>query len=55
MVQANSFQNISIPMVRVLARLRAKKIVQSQLRDAGIRVSLVKPGEAEFWPPAPAI
>ena len=31
--------------VHVLARIAAKKLVQEQLRDQGVRVSLVKPAE----------
>ena len=45
MAQANSFQHISIMAVKVLARLAAKKAVQAELKDAGVRVTLVKPAE----------
>ena len=40
---ANSFEHISI--VKVLARLAAKKAVQAELRDKGVRVTLVSPAE----------
>ena len=43
MVQANSFEHISITGVKVLARLAAKRAVQAKMKEAGIRVSLVKP------------
>ena len=45
MAQANPFQHISIMAVKVLARLAAKKAVQAELKDAGVRVSLVRPVE----------
>jgi hypothetical protein len=45
MAKANSFEHISITAVKVLARLAAKRIVQAQLRDQGVRVTLVKPAE----------
>jgi hypothetical protein len=45
MAQANSFEHISIMAVKVLARLAAKKAVQAELKDAGVRVTLVKPVE----------
>ena len=37
---ANSFEHISIVAVKTLARLAAKRIVQAQLRDQGVRVTL---------------
>jgi hypothetical protein len=40
MVQANSFEHISIGAVKTLARLAAKRAVQANLRDQGVRVSL---------------
>jgi hypothetical protein len=40
MVQANSFEHISIGAVKTLARLAAKRAVQAELRDQGVRVSL---------------
>jgi hypothetical protein len=40
MAQANSFQHVSIMAVKVLARLSAKRLVQAQLRDQGVRVTL---------------
>jgi NAD(P)-dependent dehydrogenase (short-subunit alcohol dehydrogenase family) len=43
MAQANSFEHISIGAVKVLARLAAKRAVQAELKEAGVRVSLVKP------------
>ena len=43
MAQANSFEHISISAGKVLARLAAKKAVQAQMKDAGIRVTLVRP------------
>jgi hypothetical protein len=45
MAKANSFEHISIGAVKVLARLAAKKAVQAELKDAGVRVTLVKPVE----------
>lgn len=39
----DTFQPISASAVKVLARLAAKRVVKDQLRDQGIRVSLVKP------------
>ena len=39
MAQANSFQHILITGVKVLARLAAKKAVQANLRDQGVRVT----------------
>jgi hypothetical protein len=39
MAQANSFQHISITAVKTLARLAAKRAVQANLRDQGIRVT----------------
>jgi hypothetical protein len=39
----DEFQPISRPAIHILARLAAKRIVTEQLRDAGIRVSLVRP------------
>jgi hypothetical protein len=40
MAKANSFDHISIGAVKVLARLAAKRAVQNELRDQGVRVSL---------------
>jgi hypothetical protein len=37
---ANSFSPIGISAVKLLARLAAKKAVQNELRDQGVRVSL---------------
>ena len=42
---ANSFEHISISAVKVLARLAAKKAVQAELKDKGVRVTLVRPAE----------
>jgi hypothetical protein len=42
---ANSFEHISITAVKVLARLAARKAVETELRAKGIRVTLVKPAE----------
>ena len=39
MAKANSFQHISIMGVKVLARLAAKRAVQAQLKEQGVRVS----------------
>jgi hypothetical protein len=39
MAQANSFQHVSITAVKVLARLAAKKAVQANLRDEGVRIT----------------
>jgi hypothetical protein len=39
MAQANSFEHISISAVKTLARLAAKRAVQANLRDQGIRVT----------------
>jgi NAD(P)-dependent dehydrogenase (short-subunit alcohol dehydrogenase family) len=41
----NTFQPIGASAVHVLARLAAKKAVKEQLRDEGVRVSLVLPRE----------
>ena len=41
----DTFQPVSASAVYVLARLAAKKAVKEQLRDAGVRVSLVLPRE----------
>jgi hypothetical protein len=43
MAKANSFEHISIGAVKVLARLAARRAVKDNLRDQGIRVSLVRP------------
>ena len=43
MGQANSFEHIAISGVKILARLAARKAVQAELKEAGVRVSLVKP------------
>jgi protein involved in temperature-dependent protein secretion len=40
-----TFKHISVHMVHILARMAAKKAVQAQLRDQGVRVSLVPPRE----------
>ena len=40
-----TFNHISVSAVSVLARLAAKRAVQDELRDQGVRVSLVKPAE----------
>ena len=42
---ANSFERVSISAVKVLARLAARKAVETELRAKGIRVTLVKPAE----------
>jgi protein involved in temperature-dependent protein secretion len=42
-----TFKHISVHMVHILARLQAKRLVQQQLRDQGVRVSLVKPSEVQ--------
>jgi len=39
MAQANSLSTIGITAVKVLARLAAKRAVQQQLRDQGIRIT----------------
>jgi hypothetical protein len=39
MVKATSLSPIGITAVKVLARLAAKRIVQQQLRDQGIRIT----------------
>ena len=41
----NTFRPISATALHVLARLAAKRAVVQQLRDEGVRVSLVKPAE----------
>ena len=41
----DTFTHISVHMVHVLARLRAKRLVQEQLRNEGVRLSLVPPRE----------
>ena len=41
MPRANSLFPIGISAVKVLARLEARKAVQDNLRDQGVRVSLV--------------
>jgi protein involved in temperature-dependent protein secretion len=41
--KANSLSPIGLSAVKVLARLAAKKAVQANLRDQGVRVSLVRP------------
>jgi hypothetical protein len=40
MAQANSLSPIGISAVKVLARLAAKKAVQNELRDQGVRISV---------------
>ena len=50
---ANSFEHISISAVKVLARLAAKKAVQAELKDKGVRVTtdstlrVIIPGRAQ--------
>ena len=39
------FQPISRTAICILARLAAKRIVTAELKDAGVRVTLVKPAE----------
>jgi len=39
MAKANAFSPIFISAVKVLARLAAKRAVQQQLRDQGVRVT----------------
>jgi hypothetical protein len=41
----DTFQPISASVVHVLARLAARRAVQDELRNQGVRVSLVKPAE----------
>ena len=40
-----TFKHISAGMVHILARLQAKRLVQEQLRNAGVRLTLVPPRE----------
>jgi hypothetical protein len=40
-----TFKHISVHMVRILARMAAKKAVQEQLRSEGVRLTLVSPRE----------
>ena len=40
-----TFKHISVHMVHILARMMAKKAVQQELRDQGVRVTLVPPRE----------
>jgi hypothetical protein len=40
-----SFKPVGAHAIHVLAKLAAKKQVQEQLRERGVRVSLVKPAE----------
>ena len=40
-----TFKHLSVHCVHVLARLLAKKAVQQELRDQGVRGSLVKPSK----------
>ena len=40
-----TFKHISVHMVHILARLQAKRLVQEQLRNAGVRLTLVPPRE----------
>src|SRR6516162_4446969 len=40
-----TFKHISVHMIHILARLQAKRLVQEQLRNEGVRVSLVPPRE----------
>jgi protein involved in temperature-dependent protein secretion len=37
------FKHISVHVIHILARMMAKKLVQEQLRDQGLRVTLVPP------------
>ena len=41
----DTFHPISASAVHVLARMAARKAVQEELRDQGVRVSLVKPAD----------
>ena len=45
MAKANSFSPIVLSAVKALARLAAKKAVQAELKDKGVRVTLVRPAE----------
>jgi hypothetical protein len=45
MAQANSLSPVVLSAVKVLARLAAKKAVQAELKDKGVRVALVRPAE----------
>jgi hypothetical protein len=38
-----TFRHISVHMIHILARLQAKRLVQEQLRNEGVRVTLVPP------------
>src|SRR6516164_9365854 len=38
-----TFKHISVHMIHILARLQAKRLVQEQLRNEGVRVTLVPP------------
>ena len=40
-----TFKHISVHMIHILARLQAKRLVQEQLRNEGVRVTLVPPRE----------
>ena len=40
-----TFKHISVHMIHILARLQAKRLVQEQQRNEGVRVSLVPPRE----------
>ena len=42
---AHTFKHISVHMIHILARLQAKRLVQEQLRNDGVRVTLVAPRE----------
>jgi hypothetical protein len=44
---ARSFQLVGTSAVKVLARLAARNAVKQQLRDQGVRMSLVKAREIE--------
>ena len=42
---ADAFQHISVSAINVLACLAARNEVKQQMRDAGVRVTLVPPAE----------
>ena len=41
----HTFKHISVSAVHVLARMAARRAVQEELHNQGVRVSLVKPAE----------
>jgi len=43
MARANSFSHIGNQAINILARLSAKNHIKQQLRDQGVRLSLVPP------------